>query len=574
MARKAVGMSVRGLVPLISALGLLAFSSSCGGGGGGGSVPFRINVLVPADAAANIPLDTTVEVAFSHVIDQATVQNGVTFFLTDINLPGSPLPGSFSYGGRGKVMIFTPSAPLGIGMIYQVDVTAGILDTAGNPLDLAENLMPVPSSFETEFVVDTTPPVFAGAVSATPVGNSNIRIAWNPATDDTDPSSAIVYNVYSAVVPGGQDLSTPDSTSPAGATTEMVGGLQTATTYYFIVRAQDTSRNEDTNLVEVSATTGGGGGDVTPPAFGGATGATALGTTRIRLTWNAATDNVDPSSAIVYNIYLATASGGQNFLVPDFVSPPGAMAYVATALQPATTYHVVVRAQDTSGNEDSNQVEVSARTFSGGDITAPTFGGATGAVAVDTTSIRIDWSPASDDTDPASAIVYNIYTATVPGGQDLTMPDFTTPPGVTSEVITGVSPDTGCYVVVRAQDTSGNEDANQVEVQGRPLVSFGTWVLPIFTTWCAAGNCHSPPNPKKKVDASSYAGLASTCINVPSGQSPLDFIEPGDSTASYLMHKIDGTQGSVGGRGGQMAVGSPSEADLIRAWIDQGALNN
>jgi len=60
-------------------------------------------------------------------------------------------------------------------------------------------------------------------------------------------------------------------------------------------------------------------------------------------------------------------------------------------------------------------------------------------------------------------------------------------------------------------------------------------------------------------------------VGVPSDSSGLNRIEPGDHNASYLWHKLNGTQGEVGG-GSQMPRRNCclSEAELtgIGAWID------
>ena len=52
-------------------------------------------------------------------------------------------------------------------------------------------------------------------------------------------------------------------------------------------------------------------------------------------------------------------------------------------------------------------------------------------------------------------------------------------------------------------------------------------------------------------------------------------IAPGDSTMSYVMHKLSGTHLSVGGEGSRMPQGGPflTNATLegLRAWIDAGA---
>jgi hypothetical protein len=68
-------------------------------------------------------------------------------------------------------------------------------------------------------------------------------------------------------------------------------------------------------------------------------------------------------------------------------------------------------------------------------------------------------------------------------------------------------------------------------------------------------------------------------VSVPSVQAPgLDRAEPGSAELSYLVHKIQGTQGTVGGTGERMPRGAAALPDaaiqVIRAWIDQGAQDN
>jgi hypothetical protein len=68
-------------------------------------------------------------------------------------------------------------------------------------------------------------------------------------------------------------------------------------------------------------------------------------------------------------------------------------------------------------------------------------------------------------------------------------------------------------------------------------------------------------------------------VGISSGEAPdLNRIEPFDTDASYLVHKLDGSQDSVGGSGARMPRNSPQlpqvERALIRDWINAGALNN
>ena len=111
-------------------------------------------------------------------------------------------------------------------------------------------------------------------------------------------------------------------------------------------------------------------------------------------------------------------------------------------------------------------------------------------------------------------------------------------------------------------------------------VSFANDVQPIFTQSCATAGCHSGANPPDGLNLSngmSYAMIVSVAsVQLPS----MNRIEPGDASNSYLVHKIDGTQASVGGLGAGMptpgAGGILSEElrDIIRVWADEGALDN
>jgi hypothetical protein len=105
--------------------------------------------------------------------------------------------------------------------------------------------------------------------------------------------------------------------------------------------------------------------DQTPPKFAGLSSATTciagpIGEGRTgsyHLSWTAATDNVTPSSKIIYNIYQATTSGGEDFSTPTYTTAPGAPSFDTPQLPSTKTFYFVVRARDQAGNEDSNTVE-------------------------------------------------------------------------------------------------------------------------------------------------------------------------------------------------------------------------
>jgi hypothetical protein len=105
--------------------------------------------------------------------------------------------------------------------------------------------------------------------------------------------------------------------------------------------------------------------DHAPPTFAGLKSATTcvpgpIGggrTTSYNLTWDAATDNVSPSSTIVYLVYQASAPGAEDFSTPTHTTAAGATSFATPALPADKPVYFVVRARDQAGNIDSNTVE-------------------------------------------------------------------------------------------------------------------------------------------------------------------------------------------------------------------------
>jgi hypothetical protein len=106
------------------------------------------------------------------------------------------------------------------------------------------------------------------------------------------------------------------------------------------------------------------GHDRTPPTFAGLKSATTCipGPTggqsaSYQLSWDPATDNVTPSAKIVYDIFQATKSGGENFSSATYTTRRGATTFTTPPLPSDKDFYFVVRARDRAGNRDSNQVE-------------------------------------------------------------------------------------------------------------------------------------------------------------------------------------------------------------------------
>ena len=110
-------------------------------------------------------------------------------------------------------------------------------------------------------------------------------------------------------------------------------------------------------------------------------------------------------------------------------------------------------------------------------------------------------------------------------------------------------------------------------------MSFANEIQPVFNGSCAFGGCHGGATPQLGMNLS--AGLAyANIVGVPAVQlATMDRIEPGQPDLSYLIHKIQGTQASVGGQGVRMPEGGAppldqAVIDMFRLWVAQGARDN
>jgi hypothetical protein len=105
--------------------------------------------------------------------------------------------------------------------------------------------------------------------------------------------------------------------------------------------------------------------DRTPPTFAGLQTATTCVPGPIGgqsagyvLRWDPATDDVTPSTKILYDIYQATAPGAENFSSATYTTRRGATTFTTPPLAADKLFYFVVRARDRAGNRDSNHVEL------------------------------------------------------------------------------------------------------------------------------------------------------------------------------------------------------------------------
>lgn len=118
-------------------------------------------------------------------------------------------------------------------------------------------------------------------------------------------------------------------------------------------------------VLVVAAPAGAASRDRIPPKFGGLNSAITcipgpIGgdrTASYTLNWDPATDNRTPTRKIVYDVYQAERSGGQDFSRPTYTTSRGATSFTTPPLPTDRYFYFVVRARDRAGNSDSNTVE-------------------------------------------------------------------------------------------------------------------------------------------------------------------------------------------------------------------------
>jgi mono/diheme cytochrome c family protein len=117
--------------------------------------------------------------------------------------------------------------------------------------------------------------------------------------------------------------------------------------------------------------------------------------------------------------------------------------------------------------------------------------------------------------------------------------------------------------------TSPNKAAGDVE-----RVSFKKQIQPIFDTNCVA--CHQSGGAQQGLNLEEGASYGALVLKR-SQESDSVLVQPASPDASYLLHKLKGTQATAHGSGAQMPLGGALAVDeiaAISAWIAEGAMNN
>ena len=124
-----------------------------------------------------------------------------------------------------------------------------------------------------------------------------------------------------------------------------------------------------------------------------------------------------------------------------------------------------------------------------------------------------------------------------------------------------------------------SDDDDPAEPQD--TVSFAAQIEPLLNTTCATAGCHgNPPTRPNNKPMSLSTGLSyDNIVNVSAGElATMMRIRPSKPDSSYLVHKIQGTQATVGGMGQRMPLNltplTQVQIDMIRTWVTEGAKRN
>jgi hypothetical protein len=175
--------------------------------------------------------------------------------------------------------------------------------------------------------IDTTPPA-APVVSVTGATSSTVGLAWGPVADDD--STCCTYRVFANGAPANVQWT--------GERAVTVLRLAAATTYSFTVVAVDPSRNASAPSAAVTATTQ-PTTDTTAPTAPGNLSAMNMDGCETWLSWVQSVDNVDPQSAILYEVYVNGVFDGAQL---------GIGRWITYGTQSSNTFSV--QAVDSAGN--------------------------------------------------------------------------------------------------------------------------------------------------------------------------------------------------------------------------------
>lgn len=445
------------------------------------------------------------------------------------------------------------------------------------------------------------PPAFDGARLASSEGTT-VRVFWLPGTDNATEAQNIIYDVW-ATTQGprteNQNTAPPTYTSEPGASSIVIPNLEPGTRYYFIVRAQDSAGNRDSNTKEVQTTTG-GLLDTTPPTFNGVNGVTSLTPRSLQVTWGPAADDTSLTpDQFTYLVYYSTASTVP--LKTPALTLRGVTSATLLGLVPDTNYNVVVIAKDGAGNASTNVTTLGGTTLApltpdgGASSSTPVVGGnpTVGVVTSPPSRLNVSWPAASGEASP-NVRFHLCVSATATdcqGASFISHVAATTGFGVKAAPLNYLDPRTQYGVFVRAEDRAGNLETGDHTAQAVTATSWSKNVSSILFDRCIA--CHDFEQPAAIINVRGSATDPAACppqdkLDSTFGACQLKLIDPFRPQFSIIYRRVNllgletspfsatvpnNYEGPLEPRDTADKL-SGDERDVLLDWINQGALAN
>jgi fibronectin type 3 domain-containing protein len=258
--------------------------------------------------------------------------------------------------------------------------------------------------------------------SLTSVSTTSLAVTF-PTTTGGD-----AYDIHYGTSSGSLTSTISNVTSPHTMT-----GLAPDTVYYVLVKARNSVGSGATRSTpEVSART--------PTAAPSSLTANSS-SGKVDLSWNAVT------GATSYKVYRGTVSGSYTLLASGI----SAVTYSDTTVTNGTTYYYVVKANNGSDSDNSN--EVSTQPIANFSIAS--------ASLLSSSSIEVSWSTVTGATD------YDVLWGTTSGSYNGSALSVTSP-----YAITGLAANTTYYLVVRAKNNIGSgSNINSTEISRKTPTS-------------------------------------------------------------------------------------------------------
>ncbi|WDT74591.1 MAG: fibronectin type III domain-containing protein [Candidatus Manganitrophus sp.] len=297
-------------------------------------------------------------------------------------------------------------------------------------VDVDDNVSP-DSNVAGATTPDESAPTPPTDLTANPVSEIQINLSWGPSTDDVGVAGYRVERCR-----GADCIDFVEITRLTG-TTFSDTALSAGTTYRYRVRAVDGADNFSGYSNTAAATTR----DTTPPTPPINLTASAVGETRINLSWGASNDNVGVTEYRVERCQGATCT---NFLE---IGQPTGTTFNDTGRSAAVTYRYRVRAADAANNFSGYSNIATATTP---DTTPPTPPINLTATVVGGTQINLAWGASTDN---VGVMEYRIERCQ--GVNCTTFAQIATRT-VTNFSNTGLTSATSYSYRVRAVDAAGN----------------------------------------------------------------------------------------------------------------------